>query len=105
MIICRSVKNSSPEQVEGHKHRDILAIMCDRSSPKKNGITRRDWITFWRDTTHQHKDGSLVPMSSLAARQNSLRRSLPTIQLSTQKLPSHKASTNKIGRASCRERV
>ena len=42
-----------------------------RSSPKKKEIVNRGWITSWRDTTRQRREGSRVRMSSRADQMNS----------------------------------
>src|SRR5437016_11840065 len=92
MIICHSVRNSSPVSVGEQQRKAIpLQIQLDltehgRSSPKKNGIMKPGLITSWRGTTRRLKEGSLVQTNSLADQMNflfalAIRKSKPFLTL------------------------
>src|SRR5882724_8833291 len=64
---CPSVRNSVRVLAEGHKHRDILAIVCDSASRVRREIPRQGLITSSIATTHRCKGGSLLPTRCLLA--------------------------------------
>ncbi len=69
-IICRLVKNCLQALVAERRRKATPATPSARSSPQKNEIMKRDWITFLQDIIHLPKEDSHRQMSSEVGQEN-----------------------------------